>query len=444
MSKPEKNCSIPALKLFDGNWALTPTEKAEELSRSFEAKVRLPEAVVNEFTVVEKGSSEMSSCCLLRVRSAKQTLIQLSETSATGPDLLPSIILKQCAAALAIPFTKLARRIVSVGVWPAMWRSHWVCPIFKKKDASNADCYRGVHLTAQMSKAMERYVGKLFLPFLEKTIAYGPNQFAYAKGRGGRDALLHTTLSWIWELCNGRKIAVFCSDVSGAFDKVRASRLLEKLAAKGVNEQLLRLLRSWLAVRSSVVIVGGKKSAARQLWNMVFQGTVWGPPLWNSFFEDARRAVAANLFSETVYADDLIAFRAFLVEVSNSCLDEAMRSCQDDLHRWGNANQATFDPAKESFHIISRQSPQGENFVELGVEFDTRLVMRDAVHQCAAEAGWKIKAVLRPQRFFTTTETVKLYKTHVLSIIEYRTPAIAHAAPSILLEIDRLQPPFPT
>ena len=68
--------------------------------------------------------------------------------------------------------------------------------------------------------------------------------------------------------------------------------------------------------------------------------------------------------------------------------------------------------------------------------------MREAVHQCAIEASWKIKAVLQPHRFFTTTETVKLYKTHVLSIIEYRTPAIVHAAPSILLEIDRLQRRF--
>ena len=296
MNKPEKNCSIPALKLADGNWALTPSEKAEALSKYFDAKVKLPEAVVNEFMELEKASSEMSSCCLLRVRSAKQTLSLLSVTSATGPDLLPSIILKHCAAALAIPFTKLARRIVKVGVWPAIWRTHWICPIFKKKNASNPNCYRGIHLTAQMSKAMERYVGKLFLPYLENTLAYGPNQFAYAKGRGARDALLYTTLSWIWELCNGRKIAVFCSDVSGAFDKVRVTRLLEKLAAKGVNEKLLRLLRSWLSTRNSVVLVGGKQSTSRQLWNMVFQGTVWGPPLWNAFFEDARRAVAANGF----------------------------------------------------------------------------------------------------------------------------------------------------
>ena len=214
------------------------------------------------------------------------------------------------------------------------------------------------------------------------------------------------------------------------------------MKAKGVSDQILKVLKSWLEIRKSVVLVGGQASRERTLSNMVYQGTVWGPPLWNSFFEDARKAVASNEFSETAYADDLIAFRGFFEGVSHAILDAAMLSCQSDLRRWGEANQVTFDPAKESFHIISRHRPKGTNFVELGVEFDCRLIMRDAVHQCAVEAGWKIKCVLRPQRYFTTTETVKLYLSHVLSFIEYRTPAIAHAAPSILVEIDQLQNRF--
>ena len=126
----------------------------------------------------------------------------------------------------------------------------------------------------------------------------------------------------------------------------------------------------------------------------------------------------------------------------NNTVHAALDDCRRDLHAWGQANQVTFDPAKESMHIISRRTAYGNNFTILGIEFDNKLVMRDAVHLCAIEAGWRIKSILRPRRYFKDTELVSLYKTHALSHIEYRTPGVAHASVSILSEIDRLQTRF--
>ena len=42
------------------------------------------------------------------------------------------------------------------------------------------------------------------------------------------------------------------------------------------------------------------------LSNSVFQGTVLGPPLWNVYYQDARRHVNDVGFLETVFADDLL------------------------------------------------------------------------------------------------------------------------------------------
>ena len=47
---------------------------------------------------------------------------------------------------------------------------------------------QGVHLTAQLSKVMERLLRSLFLPFLMKHDSFGRKQFAYMEGRGARDA----------------------------------------------------------------------------------------------------------------------------------------------------------------------------------------------------------------------------------------------------------------
>ena len=45
---------------------------------------------------------------------------------------------------------------------------HWIVPIYKTKAIFQPGNYRGVHLTAQLSKVMERFLGQLWLPELVK------------------------------------------------------------------------------------------------------------------------------------------------------------------------------------------------------------------------------------------------------------------------------------
>ena len=76
-----------------------------------------------------------------------------------------------------------------------------------------------------------------------------------------------------------KKTAVYCSDVSGAFDRVCMPRMVAKLSASGMHESLVTLMSSWLKARVAYLVVEGKKSEAWQLADMVYQGTVFGPTL---------------------------------------------------------------------------------------------------------------------------------------------------------------------
>ena len=105
--------------------------------------------------------------------------------------------------------------------------------------------------------------------------------------------------------------------MSGAFDRVALTRLVEKLRAKKVPERWVALFSSWLRARPAKVVVGGKFSEEMQLNNMVFQGTVWGPMLWSLFYEDAARPVQEAGFTEVVYVDDLNAFREYAMATEN-------------------------------------------------------------------------------------------------------------------------------
>ena len=126
---------------------------------------------------------------------------------------------------------------------------------------------------------IERIIGELFQPFLEKAIAYGPNQYAYLRGCGSKYALAITVLSWLRFFDDGKRVGLYCSDVAGAFDRVSKNRLMLKLRAKGLHEQIIVLIDSWLDTRTAYVIVDGNASKSSELKKIVYQGTVWGPTL---------------------------------------------------------------------------------------------------------------------------------------------------------------------
>ena len=197
------------------------------------------------------------------------------------------------------------------------------------------------------------------------------------------------------------KFAVYCSDVAGAFDKVKGDRLVEKLRAAGVPLQMLRVIESWVEARTAHVVVDGRGSKGMALRDMVFQGTVFGPPLWNIYYADARAPVRKNGFQEVVYADDLNAFKAFDHSSLAEDLHSDMEQCQKDLHAWGRANQVEFDASKESKHVLATCGRgSGEPFALLGVSFDEGLTMAGALHSLVHEASWKLAPILRTSRYF--------------------------------------------
>ena len=114
--------------------------------------------------------------------------------------------------------------------------------------------------------------------------------------------------------------------MSGAFDRVPRVRLQEKIALTGVRTDLAGFLAAWLSDRESQVVLGGAASAATVLADSAFQGTVVGPPLWNAFFGDSRRALIRKDFNETVIADDLNAWRAFSLDKRASAPHETALS----------------------------------------------------------------------------------------------------------------------
>ena len=293
-----------------------------------------------------------------------------------------------------------------------------------------------------MGKAAERLLKRSFEDFFGTAEHSGANQFAYKKERGARDLLALLVLTWLSGFEKGRKFLLYCSDVAGAFDRVDAKRLTEKLEALEVPGQWVNLFASWLRDREALVVVGGELSKTMVLQNMVFQGTVWGPTLWNAFYKDSQRPVKDAGFTEQVYADDLNAYKSFFAVTNNEAFFREGKACQKKLHAWGRANQVTFDPKKKSFHVIARAGGAGGNTELLGITFDTALTMEVTVRDTVTEVKWKLRILRKSGRFHTDRELLNLYKCRLLSYLEYRTAALYHATCTALQPLDRVQESF--
>ena len=141
---------------------------------------------------------------------------------------------------------------------------------------------------------------------------------------------------------------------------------------------------------------------------------------------------------QVVHADDVNAPQAFPSVAADASLFAALRSCQAMLHAWGRANGVRFDASKESMHIVSRAHPVGVDFQILGVNFDSKLIMDSAVEECATQAAWRLRTLLRTQRYHTVPELIMLFRCHIMSYVDYRSVAVAHASTSVLMNLARI------
>ena len=107
-------------------------------------------------------------------------------------------------------------------------------------------------------------------------------------------------------------------DFQKAFDKVPHQRLLLKLKAHGIGNDVINWIEKWLTHRRQRVIVDGEISNWKSVLSGVIQGSVLGPILFLIYTNDLEDDKVL------IFADDTKVFR----KVTN---DTDKQSLQDDL-----------------------------------------------------------------------------------------------------------------
>ena len=142
------------------------------------------------------------------------------------------------------------------------------------------------------------------------------------------------------------------------------------------------------------------------------------------------------MFKDLVFADDINGLRCYPNCVQNKFIEKNVLGVQLKLHEWGKKNRVTFDASKESYHILDKSNPSSDSFRFLGINFDVKLKMASAIFECVSICNSKMQAFLRAKKYYSDGDVLRLFKAHILSFIEYRTMAIAHASPILLEAVD--------
>ena len=389
---------------------------------------------------------------VFKTKDVKRHLRRLNPDKATGPDEIPTRVLKECSAELARPLSCLFELCFAEGVFPNQWKIAHVIPVHKRDSKSDPSMYRPISLLSNISKVMESVVQKQLQTYLLQHNLISDRQFGFRSHHSTADILTILSQQWSNALDRGDGLRLITVDnmIKGAFDKVWYDGWSEKLIAKGINATLLTWIESYPSDGSIKVVLSGQSSCTTSINASVPQGSVLGPLLFSVYIDDLGNNCENDLY---LYADDSTLF----CEIRSTDELEAIHSSLNrDLERmkiWSDKWKVTFEPTKCKALTISRKRiptsldlyfgdtklTETEELVILGVTVDRKLTWSKHISNITTRAGQKLGALRRVASKLDVSGRAMVYKAQVRSVMEYASLCWLNASATTLRLLDQIQ-----
>ena len=160
------------------------------------------------------------------------------------------------------------------GIVPSEWKEANITPLFKKGLRNMAENYRPVSLTSVVCKLLETLIRDHMAEFLVKHKLINISQHGFLKAR----SCLTNVLCFLEEITkwvdDGSPVDVVYLDIQKTFNKVQHQRLLLKLKAHGIGNDVIHWIEKWLTHRRQRVIVDGEISNWKSVLSGVAQGSI--------------------------------------------------------------------------------------------------------------------------------------------------------------------------
>ena len=166
-------------------------------------------------------------------------LSHLKINKASGPDNIPSRLLKEFGEELAHCLANISQSSIDSGQLPKDWRRAKIAPAFKKGNTCQAENYRPISLTCICCKLLEHIVCRHLNDHLDQHHLLSRFQHGFHTRHSCETQLL-TTVHDLMQMFDSRKqVDVAVLDFSKAFDTVPHRRLLKKLSHYDIDGPIL-------------------------------------------------------------------------------------------------------------------------------------------------------------------------------------------------------------
>jgi len=187
---------------------------------------------------------------------------------------------------------------------------------------------------------------------MESNNYFTNEQFGFRKHRSCEMQLARVCQDIASTLDEGQSADLVFLDFAKAFDKVPHQRLLSKLKAYGISDNLVRLIESFLTGRMQQVVLDGEISEKREVTSGVPQGSVLGPLLFIIYINDLPNLLSCKI---KLFADDCLLYRIITSPEDHQELQSDLAKIDDWCIEW----QMTLNYDKcEVMHVSSSRNPE--------------------------------------------------------------------------------------
>lgn len=354
---------------------VSDSKNMAEILNSFFHSVFITEdvsALPNVNYMFTRSENEMLKIDEITESDIVKHLRKLDPNKSTGADQLSARLLRECQDELLLPLKLLFNKSLQERSVPNLWKCANVTPIFKKGNKCEAGNYRPISLTSVVIKIFEKIIRDKMTSFLENHNLILNTQHGFRNNRSCLTNLLEFYNHVFSNYDERIPSDIIYLDFQKAFDTVPHKRLLIKLKAHGIGDQLCSWINNWLTNRKQRVVINGEASDWLHVSSGVPQGSVLGPLLFLIYINDLDCGITTKI---SKFADDTkIGGKAL---TTGDC--EIIQKDLDNLSTWSDkwllkfnrdkckVMHVGFNNRKHNYNLQSQNLMKVEEEKDLGV-----------------------------------------------------------------------------
>jgi len=381
---------------------------------------------------------------------------QIDSSSSAGISAIPAKIIKECAASLALPLSKLFNHCIITNTIPVEWKQAIVTPLLKKGDPDKCDNYRGISVLSPISKVFEKILASRVLDHFVSNSLFTNKQHGFRPGFSCETAIQSLLDQWKKLIDEKNIIIVLFIDFSKAFDLVNSELLLRRLFHYGFSTNALNLMRNYFSMRTQSTKIVNSLSDPLPIDLGVPQGSILGPILFLIFINDMSFCTE---FHNILFADDTTLYEA---NTNKQTVISVFRAKFKVIYDWITFNQMSLNWDKTKIMYLTKQRDDiqfkedvGTVFLDrfcdktwkkievvtefklLGVTIDRSLTFGNYLKELRSRVHTRLFSI---KNIFFLPFNVKLqfFKTFILPHFDYCNSLIVYFTDSVINQIEKL------